>query len=471
MDINNENSENFNNIPDDDSLNSSSETEVIDSSIPDDISEKFSEIENELLENAGEKPKTHREHRNGNVSKILLVIFTAAILIIICVFSVYSIIIDIKDSADSGRIYSDDITLKTYSKPHEETISPDENGKYTTEGIAQLMKPAVVEIFSFSSDDTETPKSGGSGIIITSDGYIITNAHLLEDMSKFVVSTFDKKEYPAQVIGQDKKTDLAVIKINAQGLNAAELGNSDEIVQGEAVAAVGNPAGLNGSITSGVVSGLDRMIKSSLTGFQMNCIQTDAAISPGNSGGALVNMYGQVIGITSSKYASAASEGLGFAISINDAKPIIEELIAKGYVSGRVKIGITFFTPYGGFSELKFKEDMGFEMPDEVKNAIWIETIDSKCDIANTELKEGDFIVSLDGKALTGYEDISKVLEGKKAGDTVSAECIRVTKDQKTEHFKISFKLMEDTGSFIQQDDTNETAADANKETTGNDNK
>ena len=329
----------------------------------------------------------------------------------------------------------------------------------------------MVEIFSFSSDDTETPKSGGSGIIITSDGYIITNAHLLEDMSKFVVSTFDKKEYPAQVIGQDKKTDLAVIKINAQGLNAAELGNSDEIVQGEAVAAVGNPAGLTGSVTSGVVSGLDRMIKSSLTGLQMNCIQTDAAISPGNSGGALVNMYGQVIGITSSKYATAKSEGLGFAISINDAKPIIEELISKGYVSGRVKIGITFFTPYGGFSELKFKEDMGFEMPDEVKNAIWIETIDPKCDVANTELKEGDFIISLDGKKLSGYEDISYVLNGKKAGDTVSAECIRVTKDQKTEHFKISFKLMEDTGSFIQQDDTNETAADANKETTGNDNK
>ena len=204
-----------------------------------------------------------------------------------------------------------------------------------------------MEIYTYSSSNPDIMIGSGSGIIITQDGYIVTNTHVLEgsqyslldesELEKpdsFIVNTYNDKQFEAEIVGRDAKTDIAVIKIKADNLPAAELGDSDETVLGERVAAIGNPAGLTGSITDGIVSGLNRKIKADSTGFEMDCIQTNAAISPGNSGGALVNMYGQVIGITSSKYVSSSYEGLGFAITINEAKPVIEELISQGYVSG-----------------------------------------------------------------------------------------------------------------------------------------
>ncbi len=133
-------------------------------------------------------------------------------------------------------------------------------------------------------------RGSGSGIIITEDGYIVTNTHVLDGMEKYVVNTYDNKSYTAEIVGRDAKTDISVIKIDAENLSAAVLGNSDEVNQGEAVVAIGNPAGLTGSITDGIVSGLNRKIKTDATSFEMNCIQTNAAISPGNSGGALVNL-------------------------------------------------------------------------------------------------------------------------------------------------------------------------------------
>ena len=206
---------------------------------------------------------------------------------------------------------------------------------------------------------------------------------------------------------------------------------------------------MTGSITDGIVSGLNRKIKTDATSFEMNCIQTNAAISPGNSGGALVNLYGQVIGITSSKYAAVNSEGLGFAITINEAKPIIEEFISQGYVSGRVRVGITFYSAYADYANIEFKDKYGFDIPEELEGSLWISDISKDCDIANTELKNGDFIVSIEGRQIADYSELNQLLKGKKGGDKIKAECARVDKSGKITYFEIEFKLMTDTsGDF-----------------------
>ena len=414
------------------------------SSISDEsISNRFSDIESELMSLQSGKRK-HKKHLSKN--RVLMTVFTGGIFAAVTAFSVYCIVSDIRASGNIREEKRPEFTLDTQRRPIDETELTDENGKYTVEGVAQLVRPRVVEVFAYK--DTISA-AGGSGIIISEDGYIVTNTHIIDGMDKYAVKTYDGKVYSADLAGRDAKTDISVLKIDAKGLAAAEFGDSDDVIQGEPVVAIGNPAGLAGSITNGIVSGLDRKVRGDSTAFLMNCIQTDAAISPGNSGGALVNMYGQVIGIVSSKYASSASEGLGFAITINDAKPIIEELITQGYVSGRVKIGITFDAVGTAYGALKFKDKYGYEVPNELKSSIWIEKISEDCDIANTELKAGDFMLSLDKQKLTDYDSLSQAISGKKGGDKVKAECARIEKDGSITRFTIEFRLMTDTsGDF-----------------------
>lgn len=219
------------------------------------------------------------------------------------------------------------------------------------------------------------------------------------------------------------------MKIDASGLPYAEMGNSDETAVGEQVVAIGNPEGFNGSVTQGIVSGLNRKIKAESTSYEMNCIQTDAAISSGNSGGALVNMYGQVIGITSSKYITSTSEGLGFAIS------------------GRVRVGITFLS-MDSSTTAEFKEKYKRDIPEKLRG-IWITDVSPDCDISKTDLKADDFILKVNGKKIQNYDDLCTVIEGKKGGDTLKAQCARIDKDMNITYFDIEFKLMEDTsGDF-----------------------
>lgn len=381
------------------------------------------------------------------------VVFLVLIFAVVCVLTVYCIISDLCRGNFNGFesvVQGKNIILYTSHKPESDNSKlTDESGKYTVEGLVQVVRPQVVEIYTYKTKDANTVSGSGSGIIITEDGYIVTNTHVLDGMEKYTVNTYDNKSYNAEIVGRDAKTDIAVIKIDAKNLSAATLGNSDEVNQGEAVVAIGNPAGLTGSITDGIVSGLNRKIKTDATSFEMNCIQTNAAISPGNSGGALVNLYGQVIGITSSKYAAINSEGLGFAITINDAKPIIEELISQGYVSGRVRVGITFYSSYGDYANIEFKEQFGFDIPEELEGSLWIDEISKDCDIANTELKIGDFIVAIEGKKVDDYSELNRLLKGKKGGDKVKAKCARVDKEGKITYFDIEFKLMTDTsGNF-----------------------
>ncbi len=177
----------------------------------------------------------------------------------------------------------------------------------------------------------------------------------------------------------------------------------------------------------------------------MDCIQTNADISPGNSGGALVNMYGQVIGITSSKYVSAEFEGLGFAITINEASPVIEQLIKNGYISGRFKIGIHLIDMENSDKIKLIEKKIGQSLPEDFKG-VYIDSIDKECDIANTELEAGDFITAINGKTITTYTELYDTISSQYGpGDTVPATCAHIDENGEVNYYEIKFKLMEDT--------------------------
>lgn len=334
----------------------------------------------------------------------------------------------------------------------------DEDGKYTIEGAAAAVKDSIVEIYTYT-DGAKAKLSGtGSGVIVSEDGYIVTNAHVLLEKGYHLVETTDGKVYEGKIIGRDTKTDLAVIRIKGTGFRPAVLGNSDEAIIGEKVIAIGNPAGLSSTVTDGIVSYVGRMIRGESDGYKMSCIQTNAQISPGNSGGALVNMYGQVIGITSSKYTNnGLDEGLGFAIAINEVKPIVEELIKNGYISGRYKIGIMIMDTSSITNITQIESLLGYGIPDDFKG-IYIDEIVEGSDIANTDLKPGDFIVAINGKSVATFTELDETIgESYGVGDLVPATCAHIAPDGTVSYYTIEFRLMEDIPTT--QEETTETTA------------
>lgn len=367
----------------------------------------------------------------------------AAMIFMLCLYCIFS---DVMHGALNPDMISNTVVLQMQEKPEldpeQENVTAD--GEYTVRGVAELVRPSIVEVQVY--DENHLLSGTGSGIIISEDGYIITNAHVVQG-TEYSVMLDDESAYSAQLIGSDNKTDLAVLKISAPNLIPAVLGNSDETYVGETVVAIGNPAGFANSVTKGIVSAIDRQIRSQSSSFMMDCIQTDAAISPGNSGGALINMYGQVIGITSSKYASqyeATYEGLGFAITTNQALPVIQDLIENGYVSGRFRIGIVFMSTDNPYIQPQFQETFGAEIPDELRSCLWVTEISDDCDIANTDLQPNDFILSMNGTDVSDYDSVLAVLDGFHGGDTVSAHCARYEKG-KVVYYDITFQLEEDT--------------------------
>ena len=278
-----------------------------------------------------------------------------------------------------------------------------------------------------------SPASEGSGIIATSDGYIITNAHVVSGASALKVVLYNGKTYSAKLIGSDSITDLALIKIDATGLSAAEFGASDSLQVADTVMAVGNPGGLefNSSVTVGYVSALNREITNSETGFTMKCIQTDAAINPGNSGGALVNMKGQVVGINSSKIVATGYEGLGFAIPINTVQPIITQLKQYGYVKDRAMLGIS-----GSYIDSMTARFYGYDA------GFYVYSVTSQS-VAAAGIQKSDVITKIDGKAVTSQNTIASVTANKKPGDTVT---LTVSRASTGKTFTATVKLTQATG-------------------------
>lgn len=384
---------------------------------------------------------------SGNTGAL---VFFAVLMIFTVGLGVFGIVYDIMTSKERLAGLTEDKTTVIFQAQKPDSASElaeviDEYGRYTTEGAAAAVRGSIVEIYTYSDPARKSLESTGSGVIITEDGYIVTNAHVLKADGYHDVRTADDKIYSAKIVGRDSKTDLAVIKVSASDLTPAVFGDSDQVMVGEQVIAIGNPAGLTGSVTDGIVSAVDRNIRSDYTGFEMKCIQTNAAISPGNSGGALVDMYGHVIGITSSKYVNDRYEGLGFAITINEVKPIIDELISNGFIGGRFKIGITLIDMSSLDNYLAICESVGYDLPEDFKG-IYIDGIDETCDIANTELCEGDFITMIGNIPVSTYDELySAITASYGAGDTVPASCAHIDEDGTVTEYRISFKLMEDT--------------------------
>lgn len=255
--------------------------------------------------------------------------------------------------------------------------------------------------------------AAGSGFVVSKDGYVLTNYHVIDGASTIKVAFVDGTTYDATLVGGEEANDIAVLKINADNLTPVILGNSDNLVVGEQVCAIGNPLGeLTFTFTSGYVSALDRSITME-NGEIMNMLQTDTAINSGNSGGPLFNMYGQVIGITTAKYSSSSSssasvEGIGFAIPINDVKEMVTDIIEKGYVTGKPNVGILmndvsteaqrYGIPAGAYVEAVLENSCG----------------------EKAGLKQGDIITAVDNSAVTSSSQLSSAVKNYKAGDTVT---------------------------------------------------
>ncbi len=315
------------------------------------------------------------------------------------------------------------------------------DGKLTIPQRAEKVKASVVGIVNYqqtSGSYYSTEAGQGSGIIMSDDGYIITNAHVIDGAVGLKVVLSDGSEYAAQIVGSDTQTDLAVIKIEATGLSAAEFGNSDQLEVGEQLIAVGNPTGLElgGTLTVGYVSALNRQIDST---SGLNYIQTDAAINPGNSGGALANEYGQVIGINSAKITGTDIEGLGFAISINDAQPIIDDLINYGYVKGRVRMGIGVYEMDSFMAQLN-----------NTPAGLVVASIDAGTPAASSGLVPGDIITAIDGQDITLFDDIASMLEGKEPGDVVVLSVFRRTQGYIDKELTIEVELIESVSTPAQ---------------------
>ncbi len=378
---------------------------------------------------------------------ILLRILLSLIVLAMLAFAVFCVVWDVQKGASGGGFYPAgnlvEVNLIQQNKPDADPALTDADGRYTAEGIAKTVMPSIVEIYTYSEGRMI---GSGSGIILTEDGFIATNAHVISGAETCTVRLYgnDEDRFTGTVIGHDTKTDLAVLKISARELPPAVLGNSDEANLGEAVCALGNPAGLNSSITTGIISGTHRKVRSDSTNFEMECIQTDAAISPGNSGGALVNYYGQVIGITSSKYSSSllfgtSYEGLGFAITINEALPILTELMEKGFVAGRVRLGIHFV------EHARAVQVFEGEIPDALKEAgIQVPELDEDSDLRNTAFEPGDWILTMNGKAVSDYDSITDAIDGVRAGESLHCRCCHVNEDGSTQLYDVDFRLLED---------------------------
>jgi serine protease Do len=278
----------------------------------------------------------------------------------------------------------------------------------TTPEVSAIAKPSVVEI------KTEIVTNGGwfgnyiaegagSGVIVSSDGYIATNNHVISGATSITVRLPDGHEYSATLTATDVKTDIAMLKIKASSLSPAVFGDSSLLVVGESAIAVGNPLGeLGGTVTSGIISALDRDI--AIDGEMMSLLQTDAAVNPGNSGGGLFNMYGELIGVVNAKSTGLDIEGLGFAIPANTARAVINDLVAYGYVRGRA---------YDGLELVDIQTSQAARMYRVSQAGLYI--ISS----ADSQLKSGDRITAVGGLTVKNQTDYNTAMKGRKIDETV----------------------------------------------------
>lgn len=285
----------------------------------------------------------------------------------------------------------------------------------TVEQVAELVKPSVVaitteQVVTGSFMLQYVSEGAGSGVIITTDGYIVTNHHVIDGATNIKVTLADGASHTAKLIGSDAKADLAVLKIEATDLKPAPYGNAEELKLAETVVAVGNPLGeLAGTVTSGILSALDREI--TVDNTTMRLLQTDTAINPGNSGGGLFNTSGQLIGVVNAKSAGEEIEGLGFAIPIDTVQKVVEDLITHGYVTGRVDPGFAFVEINDAMTAMMYRvNELG----------LYISSVKSGSDAEKAGFRSGDYVVSVEGTKVSTAAEANAIIDKKAVGETVT---------------------------------------------------
>ena len=347
--------------------------------------------------------KMEEKGSKSNRKKIITIILLVAIAVIIVGFGVHTLLPHgDKDSKNSGSTG----TLNGKLNLEEATGS-----KKKISEIALQAGPSVVEIRTESVGTDGwlrqyVKKGAGSGVIISKDGYIVTNHHVIANANRIEITTSDKKTYKAKLVGDDAQTDLALLKVSANNLTPATIGRSDKIAVGELAVVIGNPLGeLGGSVSAGIISAKDR--KMTIEKKNMKLIQTDATVNPGNSGGGMFNQYGQLIGIVVAKSSGTGIEGLGFAIPTTTLRDVLPQLKKNGKVTGRVDTGIETIDIQSNMDLQKYKVD---------KKGVYVLNIKTKKAL-KSGLISGDRLVSVNGKSIDKQEDLEKIIKGKKVGD------------------------------------------------------
>ena len=310
----------------------------------------------------------------------------------------------------------------------------------TVQEITEKAKSSVVEIKteSVASDSwmqQYVTQGAGSGVIITEDGYIITNNHVIDGANKITVTTADGKEYDAELVGADSISDVAVLKIKASGLSPATYGNSEQLAVGDMAVAIGNPLGeLGGTVTAGIISALDRQLV--IDGKTMTLLQTDSSINPGNSGGGLFNGDGQLIGIVVAKSSGSDVEGLGFAIPINTAAEVAQQLLDKGYVSGQPSTGMSYTEANSQSSSIDQLFNGG-----QSATSVYIYSVEGT-NAKNAGFQKGDMVYAIDDTQITSFNDLSSIVTSHKVGDKLKYTIVRNGKTM-----DITLELEEKTAS------------------------
>ena len=313
-------------------------------------------------------------------------------------------------------------------------------------GIVKTCADSVVEITIETKNSfytyEYTSEGNGSGVIISEDGYILTNNHVIDGANKIIVTLRNGEEHEATLIGKDSKTDTAVIKIEANDLTYAILGDTSALEVGDLAVVIGNPLGrLGGSVTSGIISALEREIE--IDGKKMNLIQTDAAVNPGNSGGGLFNANGELVGIVTAKSSGVNIENLGFAIPINDIQTVIDDLVEHGYASNRAFLGVSLKDtsystnnyPYGGFGGLF---DMFYS---QMQYGACVDSVLENSPAEKAGIKKGDIIVSVNENVVSTAAEVTAEVTNCEVGDEIEIGLIR---ENKTKTVKV--KLTEYKG-------------------------
>lgn len=352
------------------------------------------------------------------------------------------------DSAASSSTGSRDIPADSATVP----ISDSNEDMASYSAVYEKVSPSIVSVVV---DSIQTGASGsGSGVIMSEDGYIITNNHVVEGADKYSVVLSDSSSYDAELIGTDEQTDLAVLKVDKTGLSTAEFGDSDSLKVGDRAFAIGSPGGVEfqNSFTGGFISAINRNV--TINDRVMNLIQTDTAINPGNSGGALINASGQVIGITSSKLSGStlsgtSIEGMGFAIPTSTVKEVVDQLIAYGHVTGRPAIGISGY-------DISETRAAYYDVP----QGVLVSGVDSNSDAAAQGIKSGDIITGVNGKDITCMNDINAIKQELSAGDSMKLTIYRSGKT-----LDITIALIDEAD--LAGDSNAQTATDESQDNSG----